>query len=74
LQDTGIAIPALIGKRMAESAKLKKGDVLLMQWRDKYGTFDARNAKLFTYLRNIFRFEGVSEPKIGEIVILRNNL
>jgi ABC-type lipoprotein release transport system permease subunit len=42
LQDTGIAIPALIGKRMAESAKLKKGDVLLMQWRDKYGTFDAR--------------------------------
>jgi putative ABC transport system permease protein len=35
-------IPALIGKRMAESAHLKKGDHVLVRWRDVNGTFDAR--------------------------------
>ena len=35
-------IPALIGKRMAKSIKIKKGDNLLIRWRDKNGTFDAR--------------------------------
>lgn len=34
-------IPVLIGKRMAETAKLKEGDQVLMRWRDKNGTFDA---------------------------------
>jgi ABC-type lipoprotein release transport system permease subunit len=36
-------IPAVIGKRMAESAKLKIGDEVLLRWRDKNGTFDASN-------------------------------
>jgi putative ABC transport system permease protein len=35
--------PAIIGKQMAASAKLKKGDEVLMRWRDKDGTFDAGN-------------------------------
>ena len=35
-------IPALIGKRMAESTHLKKGDLVLIRWRDVNGTFDAR--------------------------------
>jgi len=35
-------IPAIIGKRMAESAHLKKGDYVLIRWRDVNGTFDAR--------------------------------
>jgi ABC-type lipoprotein release transport system permease subunit len=35
-------IPAIIGKRMAESAHLKKGDHVLVRWRDVNGTFDAR--------------------------------
>lgn len=35
-------IPALIGKRMAESAHLQKGDHVLLRWRDVNGTFDAR--------------------------------
>ena len=39
-------IPAIIGKRMAESAKLEKGDLLLTRWRDKNGTFDARELKI----------------------------
>lgn len=34
---------AIIGKRMAESAKLGIGDKLLIRWRDKNGTFDARD-------------------------------
>lgn len=33
--------PALIGKRMAESANISIGDEVLIRWRDKNGTFDA---------------------------------
>lgn len=33
---------AIIGKRMAESLKIEEGDRLLIRWRDKNGTFDAR--------------------------------
>ena len=37
------SIPAIIGKNMALSAGLKKGDKVLIRWRDKGGTFDAAN-------------------------------
>jgi ABC-type lipoprotein release transport system permease subunit len=37
---------AIIGNRMAESSKLKVGDNLLLRWRDKNGTFDAREIKI----------------------------
>jgi putative ABC transport system permease protein len=37
---------AIIGKRMAESAKLKAGDRLLIRWRDKNDTFDAREIEI----------------------------
>ena len=37
---------AIIGKRMAETAKLKAGDNLLIRWRDKNGTFDAREIQI----------------------------
>lgn len=37
---------AIIGRRMAESAKLKEGDKLLLRWRDKNGTFDAHEVKI----------------------------
>lgn len=37
---------AIIGKRLAESAKLKQGDNLLIRWRDKNGTFDAREVNI----------------------------
>lgn len=36
------SIPAIIGKRMAERIRLKTGDNVLVRWRDKNGTFDAR--------------------------------
>jgi putative ABC transport system permease protein len=42
LQAQNGEIPALIGKRMAESAHLQKGDHVLFRWRDVNGTFDAR--------------------------------
>ncbi len=37
---------AIIGKRMAESIKLGIGDRLLIRWRDKNGTFDAREFQI----------------------------
>ena len=39
-------VPAIIGKRMAEAAKLRKGDQVLVRWRDKNGTFDTREVKI----------------------------
>ncbi len=35
------SIPGLVGKRMAEANKIKKGDVITIRWRDRNGTFDA---------------------------------
>lgn len=46
LVDTTTTIPAVIGKRMAASAKLKEGDKVLLRWRDKHGTFDAREIRV----------------------------
>lgn len=43
LKNSKAFIPAILGKRMAESAKLKVGDEVLLRWRDKNGTFDAAN-------------------------------
>lgn len=42
---------AIIGKRMAESAKLGVGDNLLVRWRDKNGTFDAREIQIASIFR-----------------------
>ncbi|MDW7692717.1 FtsX-like permease family protein [Flammeovirgaceae bacterium SG7u.111] len=43
LLNSDAEIPVIIGERMAEAAKLKKGDQVLLRWRDKGGTFDAVN-------------------------------
>ena len=37
---------AIIGERMAETTKLGVGDQVLIRWRDKNGTFDAREIKI----------------------------
>jgi putative ABC transport system permease protein len=39
---------ALIGQRMADEARLKIGDELMIRWRDKNGTFDAREIKIIS--------------------------
>jgi putative ABC transport system permease protein len=41
LAESEAVYPVIIGKRMAELAKLKTGDEVLMRWRDLHGTFDA---------------------------------
>ncbi len=46
LEKSNAAIPAIIGKRMAKSANLKKGDQVLLRWRDKNGTFDASDVTI----------------------------
>ncbi len=43
LLESTAEIPVLIGKRMAESAKVNTGDDILIRWRDMNGTFDATN-------------------------------
>jgi ABC-type lipoprotein release transport system permease subunit len=40
------AIPAIIGRRMAASARLKTGDRVLLRWRDRNGTFDAAEIEI----------------------------
>jgi putative ABC transport system permease protein len=35
------AIPAIIGSSMAGSARIDKGDIVTLRWRDKNGAFDA---------------------------------
>lgn len=39
-------LPVVIGKRMAESAGLAKGDYITVRWRDAHGTFDAADAQV----------------------------
>ncbi|CAH8285619.1 ABC-type lipoprotein release transport system permease subunit [Mariniflexile fucanivorans] len=43
---SSVRFPAIIGNRMASSAKLKIGDEVLLRWRDKNGTFDASNVTI----------------------------
>ncbi len=46
LADSPNPYAAIIGKRMAEATKLKKGDFVLLRWRDKNGTFDAHEIQI----------------------------
>ena len=46
LQNSDQTIPALVGSRMARVSGLKKGDEIIVQWRDVRGTFDAREVKI----------------------------
>jgi putative ABC transport system permease protein len=43
--------PAIIGKRMAETTRLKVGDRVLVRWRDKNGMFDAREIEIASIFR-----------------------
>ncbi len=46
-------VPALIGTRMAQSAGLKKGDVVTVRWRDARGTFDAREIEIVEVMSTV---------------------
>jgi ABC-type lipoprotein release transport system permease subunit len=69
MDTTGGIIPAVIGKRMAHVAKLKKGDHLLLRWRDKNGTFDAKEI----YITDVFS-SNVSTIDNGNIWIPLSSL
>jgi putative ABC transport system permease protein len=45
------AIPALIGRRMAQSTDLKAGDTVTVRWRDAHGTFDANEFTIAAVMR-----------------------
>lgn len=66
---TNAELPAIIGKRMAKSANLKVGDEVLIRWRDKNGTYDARNITIAgIFDTNVPTVDG------GQIWISINNL
>jgi len=44
-QDSDV-INAIIGSSMAQSARLKKGDIVTLRWRDRNGAFDATEIKI----------------------------
>ena len=43
LKQSKESFPVIIGKRLAESAKLNKGDKVQLRWRDAKGTYDANS-------------------------------
>ncbi len=62
-------IPAIIGQRMANSCKLKQGDITTIRWRDANGTFDAKEIKII----KIFRCD-VPMVDAGQMYISLENL
>jgi ABC-type lipoprotein release transport system permease subunit len=46
----GDLLPALIGRRLAESSGLAEGDAVTLQWRDRNGTFDACDAHVVSVM------------------------
>ncbi|MCK9453010.1 MAG: FtsX-like permease family protein [Bacteroidales bacterium] len=57
LAQSDVEFPVLIGKRMAETLKVKAGDQVLLRWRDKNGTYDAANITV----------EAIFESKVATI-------
>jgi ABC-type lipoprotein release transport system permease subunit len=46
LKESTAERPVIIGSRMAASINMKKGDEVLLRWRDKNGSFDAANVTI----------------------------
>lgn len=51
LEVRGPEIPAIVGTRMASSCRLHVGDVFMVRWRDRHGTFDAREVKIVQIMK-----------------------
>jgi ABC-type lipoprotein release transport system permease subunit len=76
LSDADADLPALIGKRMANANNFAVGDEILLRWRDKNGTFDARpltitaifdtdvptidNGQIWLPLKNLYEMTGLN--------------
>lgn len=77
LKDSKAEIPIIIGKRMAESSKVKTGDEFLLRWRDKNGTYDAASVTVAGIFETIVPFvDGgqiwMSIDKLRELTLLEN--
>lgn len=77
LNESNAQIPIIIGERMAESAKIKIGDDILLRWRDKNGTYDATTATVAGVFETTVPFiDGgqvwMSIDKLREITLLQN--
>ncbi len=64
-----VDIPIIIGERMAKSAGLKEGELVMLRWRDKNGVFDAREVLVVGIFKN-----KVPSTDIGQIWININDL
>ncbi len=78
MKESTAAIPAMVGENMANAAKLKEGDEVLLRWRDKGGTFDAANitiVKVFdTDVPTVDNGQiWIPIQKLGDMTGLQNN-
>ena len=55
-------IPVVLGVRMAKKAHLRKGDQVILKWRDKFGAVDARGIVILDVARMV-------NPRIDEGVV-----
>jgi ABC-type lipoprotein release transport system permease subunit len=62
LKNRGQVIPALIASRMAKSAGLNIGDVVVARWRDVNSTFDARELQIAAIMNT-----AVQDIDIGQV-------
>lgn len=78
LNQSDAQFPVLVGQRMAEAAKVKTGDQLLMRWRDKNGTYDAATVTVAGIFETTVPFvDGgqiwISIEKLREMTLLQNS-
>ncbi len=69
LKEQGDDIQAIIGRTMAENARLDSGDYVTLRWRDVNGTFDARDIRI----AKIFSTD-VPSVDVGQVWISLDNL
>ncbi len=62
-------VPAIIGKRMAQSNKISEGDMITVRWRDRNGTFDATDVRITAIFDS-----NVPTVDVGQIWIPLNHL
>lgn len=77
LNESNVQYPVLIGQRMAEAAKVKIGDQVLMRWRDKNGTYDAATITIAGIFETSVPFvDGgqiwISIEKLRDMTLLQN--
>lgn len=77
LNESSATFPILIGARMAQSAKVKIGDEVLLRWRDKNGTYDATTVTIAgIFQTNVPFVDGgqiwMSLEKLREMTLLQN--